>query len=95
MENLADIVGAGATVPLSSTNITARTIQMAVTGAGIVRYGGSTTSATSGIPIVAGGTGLLPYLGESGGEGSPYSLRGIYAYIPVGATLSVIYEPYN
>jgi hypothetical protein len=36
-----------------------------------------------------------PVLSQDMHSTSPYSLGGIYAYIPVGATLSVAYEPFN
>ena len=35
------------------------------------------------------------YWGFVGSDTAPYSLSGIYAYIPTGATLSVGYEPFN
>jgi len=90
MENLADIVGAGATVPLSDTNILARWVQIVISGAGTVRYGGANVTAALGIPVSAGQSAFLPY--DSALQ--CYSLRGLYAYIPVGATVSVGYEPF-
>lgn len=95
MNNLADIVGAGATVPLTTPNITARWVQLIVSGAGTVRYGGASVTATLGLPIPAGAGQFLPVLSQDAGSTSPYSLGGIFAYIPVGATLSVGYEPFN
>lgn len=95
MNNLPDIVGAGTTVPLCSPNITARWVQYIVSGAGTVRIGGSNVSATLGLPVAAGGGMFQPVLSQDARSTSPYSLGGIYAYIPVGATLSVAYEPFN
>lgn len=95
MESLNDIAGTGVAVKLAVPNITARWVQMIVSGAGTVKYGGSTAGPTNGLPIPAGGGMLLPPLTADGLQTSPYSLSGIYAYIPVGATLSVAYEPFN
>jgi hypothetical protein len=95
MLNLPDIVGAGTTVPLCSPNITARWIQFIVSGAGTVRIGGPNVSAVLGLPVAAGGGMFQPVLSQDMHSTSPYSLGGIYAYIPVGATLSVAYEPFN
>lgn len=95
MNNLADLVGANSTVPLTSPNITARWVQMIVSGAGTVRVGGSTVSATLGLPVAAGGGMFFPVLSQDHHSTSPYGLAGIYAYIPSGATLSVAYEPFN
>lgn len=91
MQNIADIVGAGTTVPLANPNITARWVNIAVTGAGTVRVGGSDTSVSKGLPVLAGGYDFAPY-------DSPlqcYNLRDIYVYVPVGATVSANYEPFN
>ena len=94
MQSLADIAGTGATVPLNTPNITARWIQLAVTGTGTVKFGGSNASATNGIPIPAGGYFFLPVI--PGHESTtPYGLQGNYAYIPSGATLSIAYEPFT
>lgn len=95
MNNLPDISGAGSTVALTSPNITARWVQFIVSGAGTVRLGGATVSATLGLPVPAGAGMFLPVQNADGLSTSPYSLAGIYAYIPVGATLSVAYEPFN
>ena len=95
MENLADITGAGAVVALASLNITARWVNIIVSGAGTVRIGGPSTSSTVGLPVVAGAALFLPVLGQESGAGSPYSLREVNAYVPIGATVSVAYEPWN
>ena len=95
MNNLPDIVGAGTTVQLASPNITCRWVQMIVSGAGTVRYGGSNVSATLGLPIPAGAGQFLPVQTADGRSTSPYSLAGLYAYIPVGAILSVGYEQFG
>lgn len=95
MLNLADITGAGTTVQLASPNILCRWVQFIVGGAGTVRIGQSTVSATLGLPIPAGGGMFLPVQTADGQSTSPYGLAGIYAYVPVGATLSVAYEPFG
>jgi hypothetical protein len=94
MLNLTDIVGAGTTVQISSTNVTARWIDFVVTGSGTVRIGDSLTTATRGLPVPTGSGYTTPAMIEIGGA-PPYSLAGFYAYVPAGATLSVAYEPYN
>lgn len=94
MINLADISGAGAAVQFSATNITARWVQCIVTGAGQARLGGSTVTASLGLPIPSGGGYFFPPILETGGA-VPYSLASLYAYLPSGCTLSIAYEPYN
>lgn len=94
MNNLPDITGTGVTVQIASPNITARWIQFIVSGTGTVRIGGATASAVLGLPVPTGGGLFLP-VQAVGHDTSPYSLAGLYAYIPVGATLSVGYEPFN
>jgi hypothetical protein len=95
MQSLNDITGTGATVQLSSVNITARWVQIVVSGAGTVKYGGPSAGPTNGIPVPTGAGMFLPVLTADGLSTSPYGLAGIYAYIPVGATVSVAYEPFN
>jgi hypothetical protein len=95
MQNLADIVGVNAVVQIASPNITARWVQFIVTGVGTVRVGGSSVSSTLGLPVAAGGGMFLPVQSQDGSSTSPYSLAGLYAYVPTGATLSVAYEPFN
>jgi hypothetical protein len=91
MQNLADIAGANATVQITTPNIQARWIQFIVTGSGTVRIGGSSVTSSLGLPVSAGGGMFFPY--DSALQS--YSLAGIYAYIPNGATLSVAYEPFG
>jgi hypothetical protein len=97
MTNLADIVGSGAVVQIASPNITARWVQLILSGtAGLTaRIGGSNVTSTLGLPVAAGGGLFLPVQAPDGLSTSPYSLAALYAYIPVGATLSVAYEPFN
>jgi hypothetical protein len=95
MQSLPDITGTGVAVQLASPNITARWVQIVVSGAGTVKYGGPNASPANGIPVAAGGGMFLPVLTADGLSTSPYSLAGIYAYIPVGATVSVAYEPFD
>jgi hypothetical protein len=95
MQNLADITGAGATVQISNPNITARWVQFLVSGAGTVRIGGANVTANLGLPVAAGAGMFLPVQTADGQSTSPYSLAGLYAYIPVGATLSVGYEQFG
>ena len=95
MNNLPDIVGSGVTAALASPNITARWIQAVVTGGGTVRIGGSNVSATLGLPVNPGYSQFFPPLPADGLSTSPYSLGGIYAYVPVGTTLSIAYGPFN
>ncbi len=90
VHSLADIVGASASAASISpaSNISAQWVQFIVTGSGTVRLGDSNTSSTRGAPIPAGGSQFFPYKGTS----NFYPLAGIYAYIPTGATLSVLYD---
>lgn len=94
MVNLADITGAGTTVQIAALNVTARWIDFVVTGAGTVRVGNSTTTSSKGLPITAGSGYTTPPMNDTLGA-PPYSLAAFYAYVPVGATLSIGYEPYN
>ena len=91
MTTLPDIVGAGTTVPFSATNVLARAVFLTVQGAGAIRYGGPEVTSTQGQTLYAGQSYLLSYLGDN----VPYSLRNLSAYIPLGATLEVAYEPYG
>ncbi len=56
-----------------------------------MRLGGSTVSVALGLPVVAGASMFFPYAGAE----FSYGVGGIYAYIPVGATVSVAYEPFD
>lgn len=95
MQNLPDIVGAGTVIQFASPNITARWIQIVASGAGTIRFGGPLVSATLGLPVPAGAGMFLPVQTADGQSTSPYSLAGLYAYVPVGATLSIGYEPFG
>ena len=95
MQNLPDIVGSGIVVQITSPNLTARWVQFIVSGAGTARIGGASVSATLGLPVTAGAGMFLPVQTADGFSTSPYSLAGLYAYIPIGATISVGYEPFN
>ena len=93
MLNLADITGTGAAVPLSTPNLTARWLICVVSGAGTARFGGSpnTPTSTLGLPVAAGQSITFPPMfGDT-----IYSLGQIEVYIPVGATVSIGYEPYG
>ena len=94
MLNLADIAGAGTTVTLASPNITARWVLIVASGGGTARIGGANVTSALGLPLYAGGSLMLPPISQ-GDSPPPYSLHGTYAYIPVGVTLSIAYEPYN
>jgi hypothetical protein len=94
MTNLADFTGANTTVQISSTNITARWIDFAVTGSGTVRIGDSATTSSRGLPVPTGSGYTTPPMNDQAGSPA-YSLAAFYAYVPTGATLSVAYEPYN
>jgi len=94
MINLADISGSGAAVQFSSTNITARWVQCIVSGSGTARLGGSTVTASLGLPVPTGAGFFFPPVLEAGGA-VPYSLAALYAYLPAGCTLSIAYEPFN
>jgi hypothetical protein len=95
MQSLADIAGAGATVPLNAPNITARFLILAVVGNGTVRIGGASAGAAQGVALTsANGPVVFPVV--PGHEStSPYGLQGIFAYIPNGTTLSIAYEPFT
>ena len=94
MLSLADITGANAVVQLSTVNITARWVQFIVSGSGTVRISGSDAASNRGLPVAAGGM-FLPVQTADGQSTSPYSLAGLYAYVPVGATLSIGYEQFG
>jgi hypothetical protein len=99
MLSLADIVGAGSTVPLVSQNITARWIAIVFTGTGTARVGGASASpgaaspfvAGNGVPVNAAGAFFLPYSGPD----FSYSMASVYVYLPVGLAASVSYEPFD
>ncbi len=90
MNTLADIVGAGTVVGLGAAPGTRATwLQFVVSGGGTVRIGDSDTTSTRGLPVDAGGAFMAPYRGNL----QWYPLDGIRIYVPVGATVSVIYAP--
>ena len=91
MVSLPDIAGTGVTVPFASPNITASVVAINVTGTGSIRWGGPEVTANQGIRVFAGGGYFFPYQGHD----RPYSLNQLSAYIPVGATLEVAYEPWG
>lgn len=91
MVNLADIAGSNAAAPLSSSNVTARTVNFVVTGAGTVRVGDSTITSARGLPVTA----TLPLTLAYAGRDFSYSLAQLNAYVPTGSTLSIAYEPFN
>ena len=106
--NLPDIVGpavvnlgglAVANPPSGSRfqTLTARWVQFVTTGAGQVRLcnGGGTPTASFGLPVGAPyGSQFLPAVSQ-GENPPPYHLNALNVYVPAGATLSVMYEPFN
>ena len=103
MNNLTDIAGSNAVVNLGliaqadgfPLGAAARWVQAVATGVGTARVGGVNVSAIVGLPVIAnGGSQFLPV--QSNGENpAPYNLNALNAYIPVGCTLSVGYEPFG
>lgn len=91
IHTIADIIGTGATVPLSATSRPARFVLLAAPGTNSadVRVGDSATSISQGVAI-AKGTGLpLPGVPESFGQ--HYNLVGVFAYIANGDKLTISY----
>jgi hypothetical protein len=91
MKPLADIVGANGTVAISASSGAYSSIVFSVTGSGTVRIGGASGSAdaatsSKGLPIAAGGAFSLPWRGAN----NYYQTGSFSAYIPTGATLSVV-----
>lgn len=84
MKVLPDIIGTNTVVPIILSS-DALWVQFAALG-GIVRVGDFSVSIATGIPISAGGGMLMPP--------GPYRYmaRQFFAFIPVGATLSVAYK---
>lgn len=95
MKALPDIAGDNGVHYLATPNAEAVWVQLLVSGSGTVRIAGAeqaVPSSSFGFPLVSGSGELMPW----GGPGSrPYSLHQIRAYIPMGATLHVMYEPFN
>lgn len=87
INSLADITGTGVTVQIS-TNTSARPawVQLiAPSGnAAVVRFGDSTTSATVGLPIAAGGGYNTPVCSTCS-----YTLAGMYVYVANGDKVSI------
>lgn len=89
MTSLADITGAGTTVPITLT-APARFVLFSVTGSGTARVGGSSSvSATNGTAVPAG---AVPVVFPPCGEFFRYQKTELYAYIPSGATLQVAFK---
>lgn len=91
LQDLADITGAGATVPLSALLLKAKWIQIQAdvsNGASVIRVGGPLASAARGIELGAGAFFFMPPISDMF---EFYQLQRIYAYIPNGAVLHVAY----
>ena len=90
MTNLADIAGDGAVHPILM-GVPARWVSFTLIGAGTGRIGGSDTAVGKGIPLVAsaaGATFVTPFLDGM----ARYQANEFYAYVPAGATLSVVFK---
>ncbi len=89
MHTLADFAGAGTTVAVSATRVSASWVQFVVSGTGPARIGDSTVTVSIGLPVLTGQGQMLPP------RRSPtirfYNLALLYMYIPVGTTVSVAY----
>lgn len=96
MRPLPDIAGAGATVQVVHPALFGRWVQILVSGTDdtlVARLGDSVdVSASFGFPMVTGSSFFAPYIGSGSGF-NPYSLAGIWMYIPVGLNVSVLYNP--
>jgi hypothetical protein len=89
VHQLADIVGAGVAASIApGSGIDAEWVQLLAGGTGTVRIGDSSTGAASGLPVPTGAAMMYPYKGM----GNFYPLSGLFAYVPVGATLYVLYD---
>ena len=101
---LPDIAGSNAVVNIGAVatangaaRTTARWIQFTVSGSGTVRITNSSTpspSTTFGLPVSATNSFVAPPVSQ-GDNPPPYNLNSWNAYVPAGATLTVLFEPYN
>lgn len=87
---LADIIGAAATVALTTDRslIARGWVQVGIIGAD-GRVGDSNTTVARGIPVPDGGSTFLPAPPDSYTDA--YVLADLYAYIPTGAKVTVSY----
>jgi hypothetical protein len=97
VQSQADITGTGAAVQAHPSAGQARWVQViAQTGnAAAVRVGGSTVSATNGIPVAAGAGFFFPPIpvdqGQPVSTNNYYDLTSIYVYVGSGDKVSVIW----
>lgn len=84
---ITDIAGADATVAMGTGE--AKWIQVIVSGLGTVRIGDSTAAIAKGLPVPTGAGYMFPP--NSAEPGERYSLNQIYCYVPIGATVSIVY----
>jgi hypothetical protein len=89
VRTLADIVGGDATVPITTdrSKISRGWVQFNSTG-GTCRIGDSLVAVGRGLPAPDGGGAFFPALDPAW---DAYVLADIFAYIPVGVTLTVTY----
>lgn len=91
VKTLPDIIGAGATVPITANRslISRGWVQFTVLGLD-ARIGGATTAAAEGAPISDHAAMFLPSANQAGADA--YVLADLYAYLPVGSTLCTLYQ---
>lgn len=88
MHTLPDIAGGDATVGLGNpAGARASWVQFAVSGSGVVRIGDPDTTVSRGLPLSSGDGMMLPWRGRL----TWYAMDQLRAYIPSGATLTVLY----
>lgn len=91
LANGIDITGTGAQVPLSASLLKGKWVQLLAdpaNGSAVIHVGGSTTSATVGLPLAAGAGQFCPPVSD---QFEFYQLQLMFAYIPNGAVLHVLY----
>jgi hypothetical protein len=91
VHNVPDITGTGAAVPLipGGVRTSAAWVQIVTGSANTanVRFGDSTTSATSGTRLPANSSQLLPPLANA----ECYDLAQLYVFMAAGDTISCVY----
>ena len=89
VRTLADIAGGGSTVPLTTDRTASAKgwVKFTSTG-GLCRIGDSPVAINRGDPVDDGGSVMWPAISP---PWNAYVLADQYAYVPVGATLSITY----
>lgn len=91
LQDLEDMTGTAQTVPLSASLLKGKWVQVladSANGALVIRIGGPLTSAARGMELVAGAGQFFPPVSD---QFEFYQLQLMFAYIPMGAVLHVMY----